>query len=238
MQARVARHLDGVITVSETSRVDLVREMGAADAKVSVVPLGADHELFVPDRVPRSQSLILAVASADVVSKGVLPLLEALAKVRTEVDAELVIVSKASAAALAAVTRLGISSSVRFTTGLSDEELADLMSSAAVFAVPSLYEGFSLPAAEAMACATPLVVSAAGALPEVVGPDGLAALHVPPGDAEALAAAILRLLGDPALRARLGAAGRARVEAGLSWAATGHGTAEVYYAVREELAGA
>jgi glycosyltransferase involved in cell wall biosynthesis len=94
--------------------------------------------------------------------------------------------------------------------------------------VPSLYEGFSLPAIEAMACATPLVATTAGALPEVVGPDGVAALHVPPGDPEALAAAVGRILDDPELAARLGAAGRQRVLDRFTWRAVAEQTVAWY----------
>ena len=236
MHERVAARLPGVVAVSDTSAADVVTEMKLPASSVEVVRLGAEHDVFAPGRVERESDLLVAVASADVVSKGVIPLLEALAKVRTEFPARLRIVSKPGPTATAAVQRLGLEDAVEFVSGLSESELADLVGSAAVFVVPSLYEGFSLPAAEAMACATPLVVSAAGALPEVVGPDGLAALHVPPGDSEALAAAILRLLGDSSLRDRLGAAGRARVEAGLSWEATATATAAWYADHRAALA--
>jgi glycosyltransferase involved in cell wall biosynthesis len=97
-----------------------------------------------------------------------------------------------------------------------------------VAVVPSLYEGFSLPAVEAMACGTPLVATTGGALPEVVGPDGVTALHVPPGDPEALAAAVGRLLDDPSLAARVGAAGRARVVERFTWRAVAARTAAWY----------
>jgi glycosyltransferase involved in cell wall biosynthesis len=100
-----------------------------------------------------------------------------------------------------------------------------------VAVVPSLYEGFSLPAVEAMACGTPLVATTAGALPEVVGPDGVSALHVPPGDPEALAASVGRLLDDPDLAARLGAAGRARVVERFTWRAVAEQTVAWYRAV-------
>jgi glycosyltransferase involved in cell wall biosynthesis len=97
-----------------------------------------------------------------------------------------------------------------------------------VACVPSLYEGFSLPTAELMATATPLVVSRAGAIPEVVGPDGLCADLVEPGDAESLAATLARLLDDPERRARYGAAGRRRVEELFSWRAAAAATAAAY----------
>ena len=117
---------------------------------------------------------------------------------------------------------------VRFVHGISDAQLVEVMGSAEVACVPSLYEGFSLPTAELMACATPLVVSDAGAIPEVVGPDGLCADLVPPGDVEALAGALARLLDDPERRARYGAAGRARVDELFSWRAAAAATAGAY----------
>ncbi len=78
------------------------------------------------------------------------------------------------------------------------------MGSAEVACVPSLYEGFSLPTAELMACETPLVVSRAGAIPEVVGPDGECADLVTPGDVGELVTALAALLDDPERRARMG----------------------------------
>ena len=124
--------------------------------------------------------------------------------------------------------RLAIAEHVRFVHGISDAELVELMGSAEVACVPSLYEGFSLPTAELMACATPLVVSDAGAIPEVVGPDGLCADIVPPGDVEALTRALGDLLDDPERRERYGAAGRARVEELFSWRAVAAATAAAY----------
>jgi glycosyltransferase involved in cell wall biosynthesis len=75
-----------------------------------------------------------------------------------------------------------------------------------------------------MACGVPLVATTGGAVPEVVGRDNETGLHVPPGDSSALAAAILRALGDPALRARIGAAGRERALRRFTWRATAEGT--------------
>jgi glycosyltransferase involved in cell wall biosynthesis len=122
-------------------------------------------------------------------------------------------------------------------TGVSDAELVELMGSAEVACVPSLYEGFSLPTAELMATATPLVVSRAGAIPEVVGPDGLCADLVAPGDVGELTVALGALLDDPDRRARYGAAGRRRVQDLFSWRAVAAATAAAYaeaVAAREE----
>src|SRR6185312_14078796 len=123
---------------------------------------------------------------------------------------------------------LAIRDHVRFVHGVSDAELVALMGSAEVACVPSLYEGFSLPTAELMATATPLVVSRAGAIPEVVGPDGLCADLVTPGDVAELVAAVGALLDDPERRDRYGAAGRRRVEELFSWRAAAVATAAAY----------
>ncbi|GFM96782.1 hypothetical protein Sfulv_15930 [Streptomyces fulvorobeus] len=127
-----------------------------------------------------------------------------------------------------AIERYALQDAVRFVKGISDTDLVDLVRSAQIACVPSLYEGFSLPAAEAMATGTPLVATTGGAIPEVTGPDGETCLAVPPGDAGALAVALGRLFGDPELRARLGAAGRERVLARFTWARAALGTAELY----------
>jgi glycosyltransferase involved in cell wall biosynthesis len=102
-----------------------------------------------------------------------------------------------------------------------------------VAVVPSLYVGFSRPAVVAMACGVRVVATTGGALPEVVGRDGETGLLVPPNDPGALAGAIRRLLDDPALRARLGEAGRQRVLHRFTWQVTAKGTAECYSALME-----
>jgi glycosyltransferase involved in cell wall biosynthesis len=162
--------------------------------------------------------------------KGIATLLEAFAKLRTERDLELLLISRPTpgGATEQLIDRLGVAESVRFVNGVSDAELAGLMASAQVACVPSLYEGFSLPTAEAMACATPLVVSRAGAIPEVVGADGVCADLVSPGDVGELAQALAALLDDPERRARMGAAGRERALDRFSWRSVAEATAAVY----------
>jgi len=238
MQGRVARRLDGVLTVSQVSADQIVTEMGVPRPALRTIPLGADLDVFSPDPAqPRVPGRIVVVTSADVPLKGLGVLLEALAKIRVERPAQLVCVGRArpGGAAHTRIDALGLGDAVEFRSGLSRDELVALLRSSEVAVVPSLFEGFCLPAVEEMACGLPLVATRAGALPEVVGPDGEAAMLVPPGDAEALAGALGRLLADPALRTRLGTAGRARVEAGLSWRATARATADWY---RERIAAA
>ena len=115
-----------------------------------------------------------------------------------------------------------------FVSGVPDERIVELYAEAALAIVPSLYEGFSLPAAEAMATGTALVATTGGALPEVTGTDGETVLSCPAGDADALAATIRRGLDDPALRAKVGAAGRERVISRWSWTHTATATVEQY----------
>jgi glycosyltransferase involved in cell wall biosynthesis len=126
------------------------------------------------------------------------------------------------------VDRLGIADAVTFVNGVSDTELVEVMGSAEVACVPSLYEGFSLPTAELMACETPLVASRAGAIPEVVGEDGDCAVLVEPGDVGALELALAALLDDPERRERMGRAGRRRVQELFSWRAVAEATAAAY----------
>jgi glycosyltransferase involved in cell wall biosynthesis len=230
MQARVARNMRLVMTPSESSKRDVVREFGVDPARVRVVPLGVDDG-FVPPIRPRVHGRILAMASADAPLKGIATLLEAFAKLRTErPQLELVLVSKPTPGGHTErlLDELAVRDHVRLAHGVEEAELVRLMGSAEVACVPSLYEGFSLPTAELMATATPLVVSRTGAIPEVVGPDGLCADLVAPGDVGELAAALGALLDDPARRASYGAAGRRRVEELFSWRAVATATATAY----------
>ena len=249
MQNRVARRLPRIITVSSSSRRDIVEQMGVAPERLAIVPVGADHELFRPlPGVRRVPGRIMTTASADVPMKGLAYLLEALAKLRTTMpEAHLVVVGepREDSAASQVMDRLGLDGAVTFRPGVSDRELVELYAEAAVVAVPSLYEGFSLPAVEAMACEAPVVASAGGALPEVVGPDGRAALLVPPADPGALASALGRVLsswgswngGSAGLGLRLGQSGRRRVLERFTWAKCATGAVEQYHAVMAERDG-
>ena len=236
MQMRVAKQIPRIVTVSESSRRDIVAQMGVRAEQLHVVPVGVDHERFRPlAHVQKAACRVMTTASADVPLKGLRPLLEAIAKVRTERDVEVVIIGKKREGSVlpALLDRLGLNDIVTFVSGVTDERMVELYNEATVVCVPSLYEGFSLPAIEAMACGAPLVTTTGGALPEVVGPDGGAALTVPPNDPEALAEAIGRMLDDPELRARIGEGGRARVLNRFTWRVAAEGTVEQY---RTELA--
>lgn len=234
-QKLTAPRLRHVLVPSESSARDVVAEFGVDPKRITTVLLGVD-ERFRPPTRPRVPGRILAMASADAPLKGIHILLEAFAKLLTERELELVLVTRPKEGGVTEklIEKLGIAERVTFASGLTDDELVALMGSAELACVPSLYEGFSLPTAELMACKTPLVVSRAGAIPEVVGPDGLCADVVEPGDVDALKNAVGALLDDPARRARMGAAGRRRVQELFSWTAVAAKTVAVLEDVIED----
>lgn len=237
MQIDVVRQMPRVLTVSESSRHDIVEQMGVSADRLHVVPVGMDPDVFGPrPAISRVPGRLVTTASSDVPMKGLAPLLESLAKVRAERnDAHLVVIGKPKGKSKipALIERLGLSGAVEFVSGITTERVVELYAEAEVACVPSLYEGFSLPAVEAMACGVPVVGTTGGAVPEVIGRDGETGLLVPPGDPDALGVALLRALGDPELRARIGAAGRARALANFTWRRTAEGTVEHYDAALE-----
>jgi glycosyltransferase involved in cell wall biosynthesis len=236
MQGRVSRRMSHVLTVSKSSARDIVADFGVEPERIEVIPLGVEPEVFSLPEQPRVPGRIVAMASADTPMKGIATLLEAFAKLRTERDVELLLITrpKPGGRTEQLLDSLSIKDSVRFVSGLSDTELAGVVGSAEVACVPSLYEGFSLPTVEAMACGTPLVVSRAGAIPEVVGEDGTCADLVTPGDVAELAHALGSLLDDPERRNRMGEAGRRRALARFSWRAVAEATAAAYARAIEE----
>jgi len=238
MQMEVARQIPRVITVSESSKRDISAQMGVPDDRLHIVPVGVDPAMFRPlPHIARIPGRLMTTASADVPMKGLAPLLEALAKVRTErPEAHLVVIGrpKDRSKIPALIDRLGLTGSVQFVSGVTTERIVELYGEAEIACVPSLYEGFSLPAVEAMACGVPVVATTGGAVPEVVGTDGETGLLVPPGDPSALAAGIVRALDDPALRARLGAAGRERALGTFTWHQSAVGTVEQWRILLED----
>ena len=170
------------------------------------------------------------MASADAPMKGIATLLEAFAKLRVERDVSLVLVTRPEPGGRTEqlIDQLGIADRVTFVNGVSDAELVEVMGSAELACVPSLYEGFSLPTAELMACATPLVVSRAGRDPRGRRPGRRVRRPGHPRRRRRARAAIAALLDDPERRTAMGAAGRARVEEMFSWRAVAEATAAAY----------
>jgi glycosyltransferase involved in cell wall biosynthesis len=232
MQTQVARRLQRIITVSENSFKDIVVDHKVDADRMAVVPVGVDIELFRPlPEVEVVPGRLVTTASADVAMKGLRFLLEAVAKLRTERDdIHLVVIGKRKpgGASDETIKKLGLEDHVEFVTGVPEQRIIELYSEAEMAVVPSLYEGFSLPAIEAMACGAPLVGTTGGAVPEVIGKDGDTAMVVPPGDSEALAAKIRWGLEQPDLRGTIGARGRQRIIDRWSWKHTAVKTVEQY----------
>ena len=232
MQMKVARQMPRVLTVSSSSKRDIVEQYGLRADQLEVVPIGADHTHFRPrPEIPRVPGRVMTTASADVPFKGLLPLVEAIAKLRTErPDTHLVVVGRLrpESPVASAIERLGLQGAVTFESGVSDERMVQLYAEAQVAVVPSLYEGFSLPAVEALACGVPLVATRGGALPEVVGEHGVTGMLVPPGDPGALSIAIRTVLEEPELARRLSNSGRRRVLERFTWQSCASATAEHY----------
>jgi len=234
MQVRVAKKLPAVLTVSHNSKADIHAQMGVALDRLTVVPVGVDHQVFRPyDDVVKKKGRLMVTSSSDVPMKGLVPLLEAIAKLRVEREIDLVVIGQpqAKGRVAQALERLGLNDIVTTISGVSDEELARLYGEAEVAIVPSLYEGFSLPAIEAMSCGVAVVATTGGALPEVVGTSGETGLLVEPNDSEALVQAIRQLLDSEPMRQRLGANGRRRVMEHFTWEVTARGTAACYDAI-------
>ncbi len=227
MQGRVARRIGPVLTGSQSSADDICRDFRVPSGNVHVIPLGVDTRLFHPRPAPRVPGRIVAVASADSPLKGILTLLRAFGKFTTERDAVLTVIGKAAPRGPTErlVGELALTDRVQFISGMSDAALAEFIASAEIAVVPSLYEGFSLPAVEHLASGTPLIASRTGALPEVTAD---AAVLVTPGDAEELAVALAKLHDSEQERARLSAAGLRRVQERFAWPAVARATVAEY----------
>ncbi len=228
MQKRVSRRLSHLITVSECSRRDISREFAIPPQRFRIVPNGINTDYFYPlPGVKRADNRLLVTNSADTPLKGLRYLLEAVAAIGKEREIETVVIGqpKSNGDIDRLVRGLGLGDRVSFTGRIASEEFARYYAEATMAVIPSLYEGFGMPAGEAMACGVPVISTTGGALPEVVGDAGVL---VPPGDAEALRQAIVALLDDPERRTRLGEAGLARVRGSLTWRHAAEKTVQVY----------
>lgn len=228
MQKKVSRRFPSIITVSERSRHDIGRIFGIPLNRFRVVPNGINTDFFFPmPEVRRSDNHILATSSADSPLKGIAFLLKAIASIKANRNIRLTVVGtpKENGQIRKLVDNLKIQDCVTFTGQIKNEDLARYYAEATMAVIPSLYEGFGMPAGEAMACGTPVISSAGGALPEVVGDAGII---VPPGDENALETAIISLLDNPGKRDQLGRAGLERVKRSFTWAHAAQNTVNVY----------
>jgi len=238
---RSLRWADHLIADSSHTARDLERRLGIPPERITVIPLGVD-ERFHPEIPPEAREaarrkyglafpVILYVGTLGP-RKGLDTLVAAFGRIADRIPHHLVLVGKPGwwvDRLLREIRALGLTERVHLLGYVPEEDLPALYRLADVFAYPSRYEGFGLPPLEAMACGTPVVCADAASLPEVVGD---AALRVPPGDLEAWAAALLRILEDESLRRRLQVEGPARARR-FTWEETARRTVRVY----EQVAG-
>jgi glycosyltransferase involved in cell wall biosynthesis len=237
MQSFVARRVDRLFTSSAVSARQIEADFGVARERIRMVANGVDTDLFCPDpSALRQDDEVLCVGRASDPNKGVATLVEAIALLPRPVRLTLVDDPHRDNPALQRARKLGIEDRIDVVGRVPVEALVNLYRRAALVAVPSLYEGFGLPAAEAMACGTPVVATSAGALPEVVGTAG-GGILVPAHSAGELARGIAGLLAQPAARAELGALGRKGVVAAYSWPSVARRTAEAYAELLSERRG-
>jgi glycosyltransferase involved in cell wall biosynthesis len=241
MQAFVLRRLNRIITVSQSAAKKTELFFKVPADKLRVVYNGIDPQIYKSNKeISQNRNGLIMVGNTDDRKKGVLYLLQALQLLREE-GIKLTIVDDAlrhslytddagplPSYGLKLVNKLNLDGMVHFSGRLTREELAQHYSTAQIAVVPSTYEGFGLPAAEAMACGTPVIATTGGALPEVVGDAGIL---VSPGSADALAAAIKQLLNNKQAQQRMSEAGRKRVKERFDWEQSARKTLEVYQEV-------
>ena len=219
MQGKVASKMPRIVVVSQNSIDDIHTDMGVEIDRMRLVPVGVDPDLFKPlENVERRPGRLHHHRVGRRRAQGtVVPARgdgQAAHRARRHAHDHR---QAAPGHSMDLIESLGLLPYIEFVSGVSDERIVELYAEAELAVVPSLYEGFSLPAIEAMCSGTPLVATDGGALPEVTGIDGDTVFGCKAGDVDSLAAAIRRGLDDPDARARIGAAGRQRVLDRWTW---------------------
>lgn len=236
MQQRVARTLPCILTVSRCAAADIAGDFGISKERFRIIPNGIDTERFHPiPGIPREPGRLIVTTSADTPLKGLRYMLLAVymlagSRSRNGRKVQLTVVGtpKKNGDVVRLIRQLGIGDLVRFTGPIDNKMFVEEYARASVAVVPSIYEGFGLPAGEAMACGLPVVSTRAGALPEVVGNAGVL---TPPGDAAALARSVAELLDHPDRAADLGQRGFCRVHDHFTWQRAGEKTIAAYMEV-------
>lgn len=234
MQKKVARSFSHIITVSKCAQKDISKDFKIPLNKFRVIPNGIDTKLFCPGpSIRRVKNRIIVTNSSDTPLKGLKYLLMAIAEISMTRSVKLIVIGspKKNGKIVKLIKDLDIGRIVTFTGRIDEDEFVRQYSKASIAVIPSMYEGFGLPAGEAMACAVPVISTTGGALPEVVGDAGIL---VPPADSKALAKAIISIMDNPALSRMLGEAGYKRVHECFTWKKAAKRTAKVYREVIDD----
>ncbi len=228
MQMKVARALDPLIVVSDSTKRDVHKDFKIPMQRMVRIHHGIDHELFTPQpHITRRKNRLMATASADVPLKGLIYLIRAYHMLLADhPDLELVVVGRLrEGQTMDELNRLGIRDRVKFISGLSGEDIRDLYAEATIAVSPSVYEGFGFPAGEALSCGVPLVATDGGSLPEVVGDAGIVVPHSNP---PALARAIDGLLRDEDRRADMSVKARQHILDNFKWERCARDVVQLY----------
>jgi len=228
MQKRVSMKFSQIITVSEYAKKDICSDFQIPHSRLRVIPNGINTDLFYPiPEIKRKRNRVIVTNSADIPLKGLRYLLQAVAEVSKTHDIKLTVIGtpKKNGDVIKLIKKLGIGKRIHFTGRIDNGEFVRQYAKATLAVVPSMYEGFGLPAGEAMACGVPVISTTGGGLPEVIGDDGLL---VPPADSEALAKAITELFEYPERAKQIGRAGYKRVQELFTWKKAAEKTVEAY----------
>lgn len=230
MQIRVARQLDPLIVVSDSTKRDVHRDFGVPLERMRRIHHGINHEAFSPmPEVKRRNNRLMATASADVPLKGLIYLIRAYHRLLQDFpDLELLVVGDLrEGPTMRELEKRGIRDRVTFVSGLDEEDIRKLYAEATMAVSPSVYEGFGFPAGEALSCGVPLVSTDGGSLPEIVGDAGIVVPHSNP---EALAGAVADLLNNPGKRDELSLRGRKRILENFTWSRCAGEVVDMYRA--------
>jgi glycosyltransferase involved in cell wall biosynthesis len=236
MQRIVINSVEKVITSFNEGVAELNRAFGLNKKKAVVVYNGMDTDAFQNTGEQRDMDHILFVGNTEDFKKGLIYLFEAMTMLPENIKLKIVDdgpPKKLKAAGM--IEKFGIGHRVEFTGKVDLKTLVSLYSKAPVLVMSSLFEGFGLPAVEAMSCKTPVVVTIAGSLNEVVTDD--CGIKVPMKDPKALSDAIKKLLADKKLRDDMGEKGRKRAVENFSWTSCAKNTLAVYESVIKEYRG-
>ena len=242
---RLLKHSAKIVTVSESTRQDVLAFVGLNPERITVVHNGVDHKSYYPmekatcrTEVARRYSIrspfILCVARLEHPGKNLVRLIEAftLIKGRTGLPHQLVLAGapwNGANAIYRAASVSRFSDAIAFPGFVPADDLPLFYNAADLIVVPSLYEGFGLPVLEAMACGTPVACADASSLPEVGGD---AALYFDPHDPDAIGQVMLKLLTDAEIRQALVSKGLERA-ARFSWKEAARRTAAIYWKVTD-----
>lgn len=217
MQKKVAPKINSIITPSNNSKKDIINDFKCLKENIEVINNGLDTNIFKPRKdIKREAYRLITTASADVPLKGLDYTLKALARLKEDLDINLLIIGKLKKDGHTSrlIKNLGIEKNIEFKTNLTQEEIAIEYAKSSIAIVSSLYEGFGYPVIEAMSCSIPLIATNTSSIPELVGDY---AHLIAPKNSELLANTIKSILSDYQTNINIAEKGRDHVIEKFHW---------------------